>query len=147
MDAVLRALFIYGFLLILIRITGRRTLSQMTTFDFVLLLIIGESTQQALLGQNYSITNAAIVITTLLGLDLLFSLIKQRSHTFAKWAGGVPMVIVQDGRLLQERMDKARVGEDDIMESARRLQGIERLDQIRIAMLETNGNITVIPKS
>lgn len=58
MDAVLRAAVIYGVLLLLIRITGRRTLSEMSPFDFVLLLIIGESTQQALLGQDYSMTNA-----------------------------------------------------------------------------------------
>jgi uncharacterized membrane protein YcaP (DUF421 family) len=146
MDAVLRAFLIYAFLLLLMRITGRRTLSQMTTFDFVLLLIIGEATQQALLGQDYSLINAAIVIVTLLGLDLLFSVLKRHSSSFARWTDGVPMIIVEDGRLLKDRMDKARVGEDDILESARKLQGVERLDQIRFAVLEVNGHITIIPK-
>lgn len=147
MDAVLRALFIYIFLLLLIRITGRRTLSQMSSFDFVLLLIIGESTQQALLGQDYSITNAAIVITTLLAVDVLLSLLKRHSPTFAKWTDGVPMILVQDGQPLRDRMDKARISEDDILQSAPRLQGLEKMDQIRLAVLESTGSITIIPKS
>ena len=146
MDAVLSATFIYAFLLLLMRISGRRTLSQMTTFDFVLLLIVGEATQQALLGQDFSLTNAALVITTLLGLDLLLSLIKSRSPSFGQWVDGVPMIIVENGKVLRERTDKARVDESDILESARQLQGIERLDQIRYAVLEANGNITVVAK-
>lgn len=146
MNAVLSATFIYAFLLLVIRISGRRTLSQMTTFDFVLLLIIGEATQQALLGQDYSLTNAALVITTLIGLDLLFSLLKRRSPAFAQWVDGVPMIILENGKVLRDRTDKARVDESDILESARRLQGLERLDQIRYAVLEANGTITVVAK-
>lgn len=146
MDAVLSATFIYAFLLLLMRISGRRTLSQMTTFDFVLLLIVGEATQQALLGQDFSLTNAALVITTLLGLDLLLSQIKNRSPSFARWVDGVPMIIVENGKVLRDRIDKARVDESEILESARQLQGLERLDQIRYAVLEANGTITVVAK-
>ena len=146
MNAVLSATFIYAFLLLVIRISGRRTLSQMTTFDFVLLLIIGEATQQALLGQDFSLTNAAVVITTLIGLDLLLSQIKNRSPSFAQWVDGVPMIIVENGKVLRDRIDKARVDESEILESARQLQGLERLDQIRYAVLEANGTITVVAK-
>jgi len=146
MDAVLRAAVIYGVLLLLIRITGRRTLSEMSPFDFVLLLIIGESTQQALLGEDYSMTNAVIVITSLLGIDLLFSLVKQKSSYFSKWIDGVPTIIVENGQLLRDRMEKHRVDEDDILESARRLQGLETIEQVRFAVLEVNGEITIIPR-
>jgi uncharacterized membrane protein YcaP (DUF421 family) len=145
MDAVLRATAIYFVLLILFRIAGRRTLSEMTTFDFVLVLIIGEATQQALLGQDFSVTNAVLVIVTLLFLDILMSQAKEHSKTFEKIVDGVPTIIVENGRLLHDRMRKARVDEDDVMEAARRLQGIERLDQIRYAVLEVSGGITVIP--
>lgn len=146
MDAVLRAAVIYMVVLLLIRITGRRTLAEMSPFDFVLLLVIGEATQQALLGQDYSITNAVIVVTSLLGIDLLMSLLKQKSSYFSKWVDGVPTVIVEDGQLLKDRMEKHRVDEDDILESARRLRGLERIDQVRFAVLEVNGEITVIPQ-
>jgi uncharacterized membrane protein YcaP (DUF421 family) len=146
MDAVLRAAAIYVVLLLAFRIAGRRTLAEMTPFDLVLVFIIGEATQQALLGQDFSITNAVLVIVTLLFLDIIMSLAKDRSRTFEKLIDGVPTIIVADGQPLTERMRKARVDEQDIMEAARRLHGIERLDQIKYAVLEVSGGISVIPR-
>ncbi|HEX2136892.1 MAG TPA: YetF domain-containing protein [Microvirga sp.] len=146
MDAVLRAVVIYFVLLILFRIAGRRTLSEMTMFDFVLALIIGEATQQALVGQDFSVTNAVLVVTTLLFLDITMSQGKERWKIFEKLVDGVPTIIVENGRPLEDRMRKARVDEDDVMEAARRLQGIERMDQIKYAVLEVSGGITVIPQ-
>ena len=141
MDAVLRAAAVYVVLLLVFRIAGRRTLAEMTPFDLVLVFIIGEATQQALLGQDFSITNAVLVIVTLLFLDIIMSLAKDRSRTFEKLIDGVPTIIVVDGQPLTERMRKARVDEQDIMEAARRLHGIERLDQIKYAVLEVSGGI------
>lgn len=145
MDSVLRGVAVYVVLLLLFRIAGRRTLAQITTFDFVLLLIIGEATQQALLGEDLSITNAFIVIMTLLVIDVLLSLLKSHSRRMEKVLDGVPTIIVENGRCLKDRMAKARLDEDDIMEAARRLQGIERMDQIKFAVLEVNGGISIIP--
>ncbi len=145
MDAVLRAAAIYVVLLLAFRIAGRRTLAEMTPFDLVLVFIIGEATQQALLGQDFSVTNAVLVIVTLLFLDIVMSLAKERSGTFEKLIDGVPTIIVADGRPLTERMRRARVDEADVMEAARRLHGIERLDQIKYAVLEVSGGISVIP--
>ncbi len=146
MDAVLRAAAVYVVLLLVFRIAGRRTLAEMTPFDLVLVFIIGEATQQALLGQDFSITNAVLVIVTLLFLDILMSLAKDRSRTFEKLIDGVPTIIVADGQPLTERMRKARVDEQDVMEAAHRLHGIERLDQIKYAVLEVSGGISVIPR-
>jgi uncharacterized membrane protein YcaP (DUF421 family) len=146
MDSVLRAATIYIALMIIMRIAGKRSLAQITTFDFVLLLIIGEATQQALLGQDYSITNALIVIVTLVTLDIALSLLKRRSKTVDKWLEDVPLVIVEDGVALKDRMHKARVDEEDVLSAARRLQGLERLDQIRYAVLERSGGISIVPK-
>ena len=146
MDAILRAIAIYAFLLLLFRISGRRTLSQITTFDFVLLLIIGEATQQALLGDDISVTNALLVIAALIGVDIGLSLVKERFPSLGKAIEGVPMIIVENGHLLRDRMRRARVDENDILESARQLQGLERLDQIKYAVLEVSGTISIIPK-
>jgi uncharacterized membrane protein YcaP (DUF421 family) len=146
MDAVLRAAAVYVVLLLVFRIAGRRTLAEMTPFDLVLVFIIGEATQQALLGQDFSITNAVLVIVTLLFLDIIMSLAKDRSRTFEKLIDGVPTIIVADGQPLTERMRKARVDEQDVMEAARRLHGLERLDQIKYAVLEVSGGISVIPR-
>lgn len=146
MESVLRAATIYIALMIIMRLAGKRSLAQITTFDFVLLLIIGEATQQALLGQDYSITNALIVIVTLVSLDIGFSLLKRRSKKLDKLLEDVPLVIVENGVALKERMDKARVDEEDVLSAARHLQGLERLDQIRYAVLERSGGISIIPK-
>lgn len=146
MESVLRAVAIYVVLLIVFRIAGRRTLSEMTSFDFVLLLIIGEATQQALLGEDFSLTNAFIVIVTLLAIDVGISLWKQYSTGANRILEGVPTVLVDHGRPLTALMDKARVREEEILEAARRLQGLERMDQIKYAVLEVSGGISIIPK-
>jgi uncharacterized membrane protein YcaP (DUF421 family) len=146
MEPIVRAATIYLVLLVLFRVAGRRALTEMTTFDFVLLLIIGEATQQALLGEDFSLTNAFLVIVTLLSLDIGMSLWKQRSRTVNRIVEGVPTILVDNGRPLRGPMDKARVRDEEILEAARRLQGLERMDQIKYAVLEVSGGITIIPR-
>jgi uncharacterized membrane protein YcaP (DUF421 family) len=147
MESILRAAAVYLFLLILFRLSGRRSLSDLTTFDFVLLLVIGEATQQALLGDDFSVTNAFIVILTLLLIDIGISMVQHRSRAIDKLIEGVPTVLVENGRPLRDLLDKARVSEEEIMEAARRLQGLERMDQIKFAVLEVSGGISIIPKA
>jgi uncharacterized membrane protein YcaP (DUF421 family) len=146
MDAVLRTVAIYAVLLVLLRISGRRTLAQMTTFDLVLLLIISEATQQALLGDDFSVTNALLVIVTLLAMDVGLSLMKQHVPSSDKLIDGLPMIVVENGTPLEERMRRARIDESDILESARETQGLESMEQIKYAVIEITGSITVIPK-
>lgn len=146
MGSVLRAITIYVVLMILFRISGRRSISQITTFDFVLLLIISEATQNALIGNDYSMTNGFLVILTLVGLDILLSLWKRRSPTIEKLLNGVPLVVVENGQPLRDRMNKARIDEDDVLTAARQLQGLERMEQIKYAVLERNGGISIIPR-
>jgi uncharacterized membrane protein YcaP (DUF421 family) len=146
MDSVLRAGAIYLVLLVLFRIAGKRTLSEATTFDFVLLLIIGEATQQALLGEDFSLTNAFLVIVTLIGIDIGFSWWEQRWPPLGKWLEGVPLVIVEQGQPLHERMKRVRVSEADVLTAARELQGLARMEQIQYAVLERSGGISIIPK-
>lgn len=145
MDAVLRASAVYVFLMLVIRIAGPRTLMEMTTFDFILLLILSEATQNAMIGNDYSVTNGFLVILTLVGLDIGLSYIKRRMPVTQKWLDGVPMIIVENGRPLKHLMDKARIDEDDILATARKSQGLERMDQIKYAVLESSGGISIIP--
>ncbi|MFR0672316.1 DUF421 domain-containing protein [Enterobacterales bacterium AW_CKDN230030176-1A_HGKHYDSX7] len=146
MDAVLRAGAMYLALMVLFRVAGRRSLSDLTTFDFVLLLIIGEATQQALLGDDFSFTNAVLVISTLIVLDVGLSLIKVRSTRAARLLDGHATVVVEDGRFLRGRMRRCRLTEDDILESARANQGVERVERIKYAIVERNGKISVITR-
>jgi uncharacterized membrane protein YcaP (DUF421 family) len=143
---VLRAAAIYGFLLLIFRISGKRSLAQITTFDFVLLLIIGEATQQALLGEDFSVVNASIVIATLMGLDLGMSLVKQRWPRFDRIVDSTPLVIVVEGRLLEDRARRERVDLEDVLAAARASHGLDKLEQIGLAVLERSGGISIVPR-
>ena len=145
MDPVLRALIIYGFMLVLFRIFGKRTLGQITTFDFVLLLIIGESASQALMGDDFSLTTAMLLIASLLGIDFVLALLKQRSPRVEEMMDGAPLIVVQDGQCLYERLKRAGLDEADVLLAARRSHGLERLDQIKFAVHERGGDISIIP--
>jgi uncharacterized membrane protein YcaP (DUF421 family) len=146
MDSVLRGVVIYLVLLVVFRLAGRRTLAETTTFDFVLLLIISEAAQQGMVGNDYSLTTAIILIATLVIIDVGLSLLKQRFPLLEKIIDDVPVVLVEDGHPLKHRMDKARVAADDILESAREQRGLERMEQIKYAVLERSGQISIIPK-
>jgi len=145
MDSILRAAGMYVALMLLFRVAGRRSLADLTTFDFVLLLIIGEATQQALLGDDFSFTNAMLVIATLIVLDVGLSLAKLNSRPLARLLDGHATLVVENGRFLHHRMRRARLTEDDILESARDSQGIESIEQVKFAIVERNGKISIIP--
>lgn len=147
MDTVLRGLVVYVVLLVVFRAAGKRSVAEITTFDFILLLIISEVVQEALVDGDSSMTNAFLQIITLVGFDILLSVLKQRWPRFDRWVDGSPLVVMADGKLLQERMRKARVDVADILSAARSSHGLERLDQIKFAVLERNGAISVVPKA
>ncbi len=145
MNPVLRGAAIYIFLLIIFRIMGKRSLSETTTFDFILLLIISEVTQQALVGEDNSLTAAFVLIITLVTLDLFLSFMKDHFKGFGKFVEGSPLIVVEKGKPLKERMRKSRVENEDIMEAARLNFGLERMEQIKYAVLEKDGSISIIP--
>ncbi|MCH8685835.1 DUF421 domain-containing protein [Pedomonas mirosovicensis] len=145
MTAVLNTIGVYIALLIVFRIAGRRSLGNITNFDVVVLLIISESVQQALIRDDYSFTNALIVFVTLVTLDVGLSLLRLQFRQIDAYIQGVPTILIEEGQCRTEAMRRARVDLADIMESARLKHGLERLDQIRFAILETNGEISIIP--
>ena len=146
MDTVIRAFVVYLFLLVVFRIAGRRTLGETTTFDFVLLLIISEAVQQALIDNDNSVTNALILVLTLVGLNVAMGLAKRRWKPVAHALDGVPVVIVRDGRPIEERMKAERMDEDDLLSAARETQGLARMDQVGYAVLEESGRISIVPR-
>ena len=145
MQAIIRGVLIYFFLLLITRIAGRRTMGEMTSFDFVLLLVIGEATQQALLGRDFSSMNACVVIATLVTIDILLSLLKQKFPRIDTWIEGVPTVLVEDGKLHADRLRKSRLDRGELLEAARR-NGLSCFEEILHAVLERDGSVTVIGK-
>lgn len=145
METILRAASIYFLLMVLFKIAGRRTLLQMTSFDLILLLIISEATQQALLGDDFSVTGASLTIITLVTIDILLGKLKSRYPRVEQLTEGGPVILVENGHELVQRMKMTGISREDILEAARSSQGLERIDQIKYAVLEVNGHISVIP--
>ena len=146
MDAVFRGVAVYAFLVLVFSVLGRRTLVQTTNFDLLLLIIIGQSTQLALLGDDFSVTNAAVLILTLLGVHLALAALKDRLPRAQRWVGGgPPVVVVVDGVLVEDQAAAVGVGADDVLLAARQHHGLERLAQVRYAVVERTGDISVVP--
>lgn len=146
MESIIRAAAIYLILIFLFRVAGRRTLSKMTSFDLVLVLIISETTQHALLGEDYSFTNAFLVMMTLLSLDIILAMVKGKSSWIEKVIDGAPTILIQFGHIDQSALKFARVEISEILTTARRERGIFRLEDIEHAILEADGHISIIEK-
>ncbi|OHV84848.1 DUF421 domain-containing protein [Rhizobium sp. LCM 4573] len=145
MESVIRGVTMYLVLLLIIRLSGRRTLSQMTPFDLVLTLMISETTQQAMVGEDHSIANAVILIVTLVASDILLSYVKRWWPTVGKAIDGVPTMLIVEGQVDERALQRSRIEMTDIMEAARQSQGIPKQSEIRFAILEASGRISIIP--
>jgi len=145
MDSVIKAAVVYFALWAIIRISGRRTLGEMSAFDLVLFMIIGGSTQRAITGQDYSLTNALLLVATFIVIDIALSLVELKSPFMRRVFNGMPMILVENGTVMTARLRRARITEENILESARKLHGLERIDQIKFAILEATGVITIVP--
>jgi len=141
-DDVLRGLAIYLVLLLLFRLAGKRSLAQATTSDLLLLLVVGEATQQVA-GRDFSVRVALTLIVLLLGLNRLVDYLAVRQSRVTKDG---PIVLVDNGEPLHDRMGKARVTPEDVLSHARLAHGLERMDDIQYAVLETDGGIAIIPR-
>ena len=109
MDSVIKACVVYFVLWAIIRISGRRTLGEMTAFDLILFLIIGGSTQRAITGEDYSLTNALILVATFVGIEVALSLIELKSPLLRKVLNSAPTLLVENGTPMLYRMRRARV--------------------------------------
>jgi uncharacterized membrane protein YcaP (DUF421 family) len=144
---VVRAVAMWAFLLVLLRVSGKRTLADITAFDFIVLLVVSETTQQAMTGNDFSVTNAAILVSTLVLLQRVADWVTDRSQRADKLLNDRPVIIVEDGRPNEEWMRWNSLTLEEVLEEARRGQGIGSLEEIKYAVLERNGGISVIPRS
>jgi uncharacterized membrane protein YcaP (DUF421 family) len=141
---VVRAIAVYGFLLVLMRLMGKRSLAQVTVFDLLVLLIISEATQQGMTGNDFSVTNSIILVTTLVLLQRAADTLTNRSPRSDRLLNDVPTVIVQDGRPIADRMRHHDLSDGELLEEVRKAAGLETLDKVRYAVLERDGSISVI---
>lgn len=142
---ILRAVFGYVFLIIMVRIVGRRPGKQITPFEFVLIFYLGGLTLTGLVGQEVSFTNAACQIITIACTHYAIAWARARSPRLAAILDGTPLVLLQNGQWRKETMVRMRIMDDDVMAMARD-QGLRTLEEIDTAVLERNGEISIVPK-
>ena len=145
MDIALRAVVVFGFLIFLTRIIGRRELSSLAPFDLILLIILGDAIQQGLTQDDYSLTGAMIAVGTIAVLQLIVSYSSFRFPPIRTLFEGHPIVIVQDGKPIERNLRRERLTIEELMEEAR-LQSIGSLEEVRWAVLEPSGSISFIKK-
>jgi uncharacterized membrane protein YcaP (DUF421 family) len=143
MAAVFRAIFGYLFLVFIVRILRRRPGTQMTPFEFVLVFFIGGLTLTAMVGDEVSLTNALCQIITVAVVHYLIVWMRSKSSKLARVFDGLPLVLLEKGHWRSETLSRMHVFDDDVMASARDKQ-IESLDGIEYAVLERNGEISII---
>jgi uncharacterized membrane protein YcaP (DUF421 family) len=146
MDIAIRAVALYVFIVFVMRIIGRRELSTLTPFDLVLLIVLGDAIQQGLTQDDYSVTGAIIAVSTLATMQLVASYVSYRFKPLRKILKGEPIVLVEDGKLLDRNLRRERLTAGDVAEEMR-AQQIARFDEVRWAILESNGTISFIKKA
>ncbi len=146
MDVVLRASIIFWMLFLLLRLLGKRELGQMTPFEFVSLIVLGDLVQQAVTHNDYSITAATLAVATFGLWALIFGWVDFRSKRLRKLIDGEPRVLVRDGEVIEAMLLRDKISVDEVF-SEMRLAGIASVDQVDWAILETNGKISFIEKN
>jgi len=143
MEMVLRAIAVFLFLLVLTRVIGRRELSSLEPFDLILLIVLGDVVQQGLTQDDYSLTGAFLVIGTFAILQVFVSWIGYRFPFARPVLEGEPIIIIQDGELIERNLKRERLTRQEIAEEARSQQ-IAHISEVRWGVLETNGKISFI---
>src|SRR3954453_7983652 len=145
MDIALRALFLHAFIVFVMRVLGRRELSSLTAVDLVLLIVLGDAIQQGLTQDDYSVTGAVIAVSTIGAIQVASSYLSFRSRRARKVIEGEPIVVIQDGKVLENNLKRERLTEDEVAEEMR-MQQIGSFDEVRWGILETNGQISFVKK-
>src|SRR5580765_4942443 len=145
MDLVLRAVAVFAFILVLTRVIGKRELGSLQPFDLILLIVLGDALQQGLTQDDYSLTGAVLVVGTLAVLQVLVSWLSYRFARLRPLLEGDPIVVLQDGKVIERNLRRERLTVEELAEAARGQQ-IAHLADVRFAILETSGTISFIPK-
>jgi uncharacterized membrane protein YcaP (DUF421 family) len=144
-EFVVRAIGVYAFLLVALRLTGKRQVGQLTPFDLVLLLILSNAVQNSMNGGDNSLVGGMISAVTLVALNAVISRLTSRSRRLEQMIDGQPRVLISNGRVFLPVLKAEDITHDELMASLRR-SGCEKVEEVRLAVLENNGSISVIKK-
>ena len=141
-ELILRGVVVYAFLIMLLRITGKRQVGQLAPFDLVLLLVLSNAVQNSMNGGDNSLVGGLISATTLVALNWIVGVVTHRSKTMEALIEGRPMVLIHNGRLFEDVMNRAQLTHHEL-NSALRQAGCDCVADVHCAILENNGAITV----
>ena len=143
MDIVVRATVAFVLIAVVTRLIGRRELSGLEPFDLILLVVLGDLIQQGVTQSDYSLTGMVLVICTLAVLTTLLSFVGFRVGGLRRLLEGTPLVLIEDGRVVDRNLRRERIRIEEVAAAAR-AQGVASLEEVRFAILETNGQISII---
>ena len=142
---IARAVIVYFVLLAMIRVSGKRTMGQFTAFDMLLVVLLGNAVQNALLGPDTSVGGGLLLAATLIGLNWLVGLASARSARVEALVEGSPVLLAREGQVYKEVLRRELISKEDF-EKAMREEGVDDVGDIHMAVLETNGHITMIQR-
>jgi uncharacterized membrane protein YcaP (DUF421 family) len=142
-EKILRSLIVYFFLLLMLRLLGKREVAQMTVFDLVVLLILSNVLQNSLIGPDNSVTGGLIGATAILLTNWLMGHLVFRSKRLSRAIEGVPVLLVHHGQLVEQNLRRESISKDDLL-SMLRTQGVFHLHEVRVAVLEPSGKLSVM---
>ena len=142
---VLRGLVMYVLVTVLMRMSGKRAMGQFTPFDMILLILAGNTVQNGINGGDNSLTGAALMATTLIALNYTVAFVTSRSRRAERLVEGEPVVLARDGKVFDHVLRRELVSQSDFRE-ALRVNSIEDVAEVELALLETNGHISVVPR-
>lgn len=146
MDIAIRATIIFFMLFIVLRLMGKRHLGQMTPFEFVALVVLGDFVQQAVTHNDFSITAATLAVVTFAFWSLVLGWISYYWTPARRVLEGQPRVIIRDGQINQKMLSRDKISHEEVL-SEMRLAGIARLQEVEWAILEPSGKISFIERS
>lgn len=144
MEIVLRATVVFWFLWLVVRGTGKRSLSELTPLDLLLVVVVGDLVQQGVTQEDMSITGAVLAVSVFVAWTLLADALERRSRRAKRLLSGEPVIVLHEGKPLEERLERERITVEELKEAAR-LEGHRDLGEIEYAVLETDGRFSFIP--
>jgi uncharacterized membrane protein YcaP (DUF421 family) len=144
-NIVIRTTVVYIALVLGLRLAGKRELGQMRPFDLVVLLILANAVQNAMVGPDTSLTGGLVAAATLLIVNWIFGRLSLRYGWFEREVRGRATLLVNDGHFIEPNLRREAVDHDDVY-TAMREHGVDELDQVKAAILEVDGTISIVPE-
>jgi uncharacterized membrane protein YcaP (DUF421 family) len=145
-EVALRTAIVYLFLVTAIRVSGKREVGQMSVLELIVVLIISDAVQNSMVGDNTSIWGGLVAVVVLLALDIVLREISRRSRRVRQAVEGEPRLLIRDGRLLSRAIDEEGIDAADVRQAIRE-HGLVQIEDVQLAVLETDGTISVIGRT